>query len=75
MSIALWTALSLLGSIDEPSSTDIVRKANTLALLTALRTIKNVSRPAGSTKEVALSIVPAGTIAKIRASHKRKHAA
>jgi hypothetical protein len=71
MTVALWTALSLLASIDDPGSSDIVRKANIHALLTALRTVDRTVRAAGNSREVALSIVDAGTIDAIRASHKK----
>jgi hypothetical protein len=71
MTVALWTALSLLVSIDDPGSSDIVRKANIHALLTALRTVDRTVRAAGNLRDVALSIVDAGTIDAIRASHKK----
>jgi hypothetical protein len=70
----LWTALSHLRSIDEPGSTEIVRKANTNALLAALRTLNKAVR-AASNKEVALSLVEAGTLNKIRERLKKKRAA
>src|SRR5262245_11198532 len=73
MTTALWTALSLLASIDDPTSSEIVRKANTNQLLTALRALNKTIRAAGN-KEVALSLVDADTIESLR-NLKKKHAA
>jgi hypothetical protein len=72
MTRMLWTALTLLASIDEPDSSEIMRKANTNALLAALRALGKTVRAAGSSKEVAVSIVAAGTIPTSPAERNKK---
>jgi hypothetical protein len=72
MSAALHTALSLLGSIDESNSSDVIRKANTYQLLTALRTLNKTIQTIGGRKEPAITVVDAGTIEALRNPHKKK---
>jgi len=78
MTRMLWSALVLLPSIDEPNSSETMRKANIYQLLSALRTLNKAIRAAGNSKEVAVSLVKAGTIptspTELR-RHRKKYAA
>jgi hypothetical protein len=70
MSTALLKALSLMRSIDEPKSSEIVRKANICELLNALRALNTIC--AAGRKELAVVIVETGTIEALRNPHKKK---
>jgi hypothetical protein len=62
----LATALSHLVSASEPGSDDIVRKANLNAALNALGVIQKIVVATGGKAEAALSLVPAGTLNRLR---------
>jgi hypothetical protein len=72
MTTKFQTALSCLESAEEPSSSEIVRKANITAALNALREIQEIVLAADGKVEVALSLVPAGTLDEIRARLRRR---
>lgn len=72
MTQILATALSHLTSAHEPGSDDIMRKANSNAALNALGMIQKMVLTADGKAEIALSLVPAGTLEKLRDRLKRQ---
>jgi hypothetical protein len=72
MTNILITALFNLESANEPKSDEVVRKANWNAALNALGMINRIVRATGGKAEAALSLVPAGTLNKLRERLKRQ---